>query len=95
MGTPTMICIGIFVMACYSTHGHRAPSAVNSYCAAYQRVIRSEEEGAQLGRVESRAVRERIAANETLYACECHGVPHDICRNEAREAAQRVRAGYE
>ena len=87
----SFICFGIGIMICNPLHGERPPGVVNSYCAVYQRIIRSEEEGAQLGRIESRAVRERIAANEALYQCECAGVSHDICRNEARQAAAQVR----
>lgn len=85
------VCVGfIFVMFC-NPNIERPPGAVNSFCAAYQRIIRQEHEGEQLGRIESRVVRERIAANETLYRCECEGWNHEICRNEARQAAEQVR----
>lgn len=92
----SFICFGIGIMICNPLHGNasRPPGAVNSYCAVYQRIIRTEEEGAQIGRVESRAVRERIAANETLYQCECAGVSHAICRREAEQARQQARLQY-
>jgi len=62
----------------------------NAFCAAYQRVIKTEEEGEQFGRVTSLAARQRLAANEALYRCECEGWSHEICLNEARQAASQV-----
>lgn len=86
----SFICFGIGIMICSPLHNAQHPGVVNSYCALYQRIIRSEEEGAQIGRVESRAVRERIAYNETLYQCECQGIDHAICRSEARQHQREV-----
>jgi hypothetical protein len=90
----SFICFGIFVMVCNPLHNtQRPPGVVNSWCSVYQRILRNEEEAQQVGRIESRAVRERIAYNETLYRCYCDNeFTHAICRNEAHQAEQQVRA---
>jgi len=85
------VCVGLFVMYCHPVRESNRPAVAHSFCQAYNRIIRSEQEGEHVGRIESRAVRERIAANEVLYQCACAGVDLPICREEAREAAARVR----
>lgn len=55
----------------------------DSFCAAYERVIRSELDGAEIGTV-SRAVRQRIARNDALYRCVCQNWQHPVCRDLAR-----------
>jgi len=86
------VCVGLFIMYCHPVAREtQRPAVAHSFCQAYQRILRTEEEGRQLGRIESRAVRERVAANETLYQCACAGVDLPICREEARMAAAQVR----
>lgn len=67
---------------CAATEGNGAakPAAVvNSYCSVYQRVIRNEQEGASL-HAAARPVKERIAANDSLYRCACEGWDNPICK---------------
>lgn len=60
--------------------GAEAPVAsVNSYCTAYKRVITTEHEGASLHSA-LRPVKERIAANDALYRCECEQWNNPICQ---------------
>jgi len=87
------VCVGIFVMVCHPLN--QAPhtaTVVDSYCHIYQRIIRNEQDAEHVGRIESRAVRERIAYNETLYRCQCEGWDHAVCRNEAMQAREQVAA---
>jgi len=86
------VCVGLFIMYCHPVaRESNRPAIAHSFCQAYQRVIRSEHEGEHVGRIESRAVRERIAANEVLYQFACAGVDLPICRAEPRMAAAQVR----
>lgn len=55
------------------------PLVTDSFCHVYQRVIRSEAEGASLASAE-RPVRERIATNDSLYRCQCQG-EEKFCAN--------------
>lgn len=72
-----MICFGILVMFCQV---EKAP-AVDSYCAAYQKVIRAAGEGAIKATPE---VKRRIAANEILYRCTCEGWKSPLCPQEQK-----------
>lgn len=85
----SLICFGIGVMICNPLNpAPHQPATVNSYCALYQRILRSEQEAEQVGRIESRAVRERIAYNEAFFRCSCEGWDHAICRSEAFQARE-------
>lgn len=55
-----------------------AVASVDSFCSAYKRVIGTEHEGASLHSA-ARPVKERIAANDALYRCECQGWDNPIC----------------
>jgi hypothetical protein len=74
---------GVGLGACQSVG--QPPAAINSFCRAYQRVIRSPEEGASLAGAH-RLVKERVAANDTLYRCECEHWDNPVCAKE--EAAR-------
>lgn len=75
-----LLLLGSAILAGCVADGTTPPLAVNSYCAVYQRVIRSEEEGASLHHTH-RTVKERIAANDTLFRCECEGWDNPVCRH--------------
>jgi len=49
---------------------------INSFCDAYQRVIVDPGDGKI---VAARKVKERLAANETLYQCKCVNAELQIC----------------
>lgn len=68
-----------FLSGCVAD-GNNSPLVVNSYCAVYQRIIRSEAEGASL-HAAHRSVKERVAANDTLFRCECEGWTNHVCRH--------------
>ena len=47
---------------------NQVPLATDSYCSAYQRVIQAKGEGTITA---ARSVKNRIAANEKTYVCNC------------------------
>ena len=77
----SFICFGIFVMVCQPLAQGTTATVINSFCQAYHRILRTSEEGAALAHAPL-AVRQRIAANETLYRCHCEGWQNPICHNE-------------
>lgn len=47
------------------------PGAINSFCSTYQRVITAKGDGTITA---TRAVKQRLAANEVTFRRECEGV---------------------
>ena len=68
-----MLCFGLLLMFCDTPK----PSAVDSYCQSYQRVIRAPAESAINAPL---SVKQRIAANDVTYRCLCEGWENPICR---------------
>lgn len=52
------------------------PTTSDSFCSTYQRLIQAQGEGAITA---SRAVKNRIAANEKTYVCNCTDPKPKFC----------------
>lgn len=68
-----MLCFGLLVMFCEPP---KQP-AVDSFCQSYQRVIRQPAESAIQAPV---SVKQRLAANEITYRCQCEKWVSPLCR---------------
>lgn len=70
-----MICVGILFAYCFA----QAPSAVDSYCQAYQQVIVQKGDGSIQASV---GVKRRLATNEVTYRCLCENWNNPICKRK-------------
>lgn len=55
-----------------------SPTASDSFCSTYQRLIQAKGEGSITA---ARPVKNRIAANEKTYICLCSNPQNKICRS--------------
>lgn len=74
-----LVCILLAGCQTDSTPAPSVVASVDSFCSAYKRVINTEHEGTSL-KPAARSVKERIAANDALYRCECEHWDNPICR---------------
>lgn len=68
------------VKFCFLFCAVESPAAVDSFCTSYSRVIRNPSDAAAVKGL-PRNLRERNAANDTLYRCTCEGWKHKACVN--------------
>lgn len=66
------------VRFCFLLCAIEAPATADSFCAAYERVIRSGDDTAGVKAL-SRTAKARLARNETLYRCACENWNNPIC----------------
>ena len=55
-----------------------AVQTIDSFCKAYEKVVRGASDSAALRGVQD-TIRRRMARNEALYRCKCEGWTNPIC----------------
>lgn len=65
---------------CFLFCGIERATVADSFCQAYERVIRAPADAAEIGKV-ARTVAKRVARNDALYRCACQNWDNPICKD--------------